>query len=72
MKEERYGVFINADYVIIYFEFDSEAQWDKTTGSKNKKKAYTNKDFTKNGPKNGIASYYFNQPDGSIIIIDKD
>ena len=72
MKEERYGILVNAADVIVYFEFDPEAPWDKTTGGKNNKKAEVTQMFTQKGTKNGIASYYFNQPDGSIIIIDKD
>lgn len=60
MKEERYGILVNAADVIVYFEFDPEAPWDKTTGGKNNKKAFVTQEFTEKGPKNGIASYYFN------------
>ena len=71
MKDERYGILVNAANVIVYFEFDPEAPWDKTTGGKNKKQALVVQDFTDKGPKNGIASYYFNQPERSITVIDK-
>lgn len=72
MKEEQYGILVNEADVIVYFEFDNSEVWDKTTGGKNGKTASVIQEFTSKGTQNGIASYYFNPEDSSLIVMTND
>ena len=72
MKDEQYGILVNEADVIVYFEFDTNAVWDKTTGGRNGKTAAVITEFTSKGNQNGIASYYFNSDDRSLIVMTKD
>ena len=72
MKEEQYGILLNEEDVIVYFEFDTSEAWDKTTGGKNGKTAAVIQEFTPRGIFNGIASYYFNPEDRSLLVLTND
>ena len=48
-KAERYGMFMTSRNVIIYFEFDTDAEWDKTTGSRNNLNSAIEDAFRLNG-----------------------
>ena len=72
MPEERYGVLVNSLETIVVFEFDPEARWDQTTGSNNEKQSLVLSEFAEKGPRDGIASYYFNRADRSMIVISRD
>ena len=62
-------MILSEQFFIIYFEFDKNAAWDRTTGSRNKKEAVVIRDFAQ---QIGLASWYFDYSDGSFLTIDND
>ena len=67
--EEQYGLLMNTAWVIVYFEFDKNARWDKTTGGRNNKVALIVDQFQKT---NGLSSWYFDHENGSFLTVDND
>ena len=71
-KTARYGVFLMDSYYVVIFEFDTGAQWDKTTGSVNGFESSILGDWaSKNGQEAaGIASHYFDMDERTLTVID--
>ena len=67
-KAARYGIFMTSRFVIIYFEFDTDAPWDETTGSSNDLNSVIEDAFRLNGVK--LISWYFDYQDASFLVID--
>ena len=66
--DNRYGVFISSEFEIVYFEFDTGAEWDKTTGTANGLKHVAEDAFRINGI--ALISWHFDYKDGTLIVID--
>ena len=62
-------MLMTPEWLVVYFEFDTAAAWDKSTGGPNGKAAAVVDAFFE---QSGLASWCFDYADGALITIDNE